>query len=73
MTTGLRESRPLRRVLRALRRLRIITVRSLREFASLFFGEEARGALWTGIGCMVLSAVIVFGFLMMVIHELPDP
>jgi hypothetical protein len=35
--------------------------------------EEARGALWTGIGCMVLSAVIVFGFLMMVIQALPDP
>ena len=47
MTTGLRESRPLR--------------------------EEARGALWTGIGCMILAFVIVFGFGLMIIERLPDP
>ena len=35
--------------------------------------EEARAALWTGIGCMVLSAVIVFVFGMMVIDALPGP
>ncbi len=35
--------------------------------------EEARAALWTGIGWLVLTAVIVFGFFMMVIEQLPGP
>jgi hypothetical protein len=34
---------------------------------------ESRGALWTGIGCFVLSAIIVFVFGLMVIAELPGP
>jgi hypothetical protein len=35
--------------------------------------EEPRGALWTGIGCLLLAAAIVFGFGLMVIDALPPP
>ncbi len=34
---------------------------------------EARASLWTGIGCFLLSAVIIFVFAMMVIEQLPGP
>ncbi len=34
---------------------------------------EARGALWTGIGCLVLTAIIVFVFGLMVIDAMPGP
>ena len=35
--------------------------------------SEAPGALWTGIGCFILTAAIVFGFGLMIIEQLPGP
>jgi len=32
---------------------------------------EARGALWTGIVCFILAALIVFDLMMLVIEQLP--
>ncbi len=33
--------------------------------------DEARRALWTGIGCLILAFAIVFGFGLMVLDAMP--